>query len=261
MADIFIGTVSTNTTVGSVVEVMIADMVCTIKIVTNMFGDQLPIILKPSNVENQQIFYHIELLATLVKKDGTVAPAHPLSITSSRSRKEAWYEARFKVTGYNVCLEDHFDGELVEGNGLDEKHKRDFLFSVAGIPMQGTGKASNGKLIGLKAMKGKWHRNAKGNRDYAEGEDDVELLYQSGYGGKWKSAQVEHSLAVDPRKIPPLSKLNIESVGNRSADDTGSMIVGYHIDNFLGAGKEVVTTWLKSGLSGTERRVKFLGYK
>ena len=306
MADVLIGTVSTNTAVGSVVQMMVTDMLCTIKILPNVFGDQLPIIPKTSDVENKHVLYQIKLLAVLVRKDGTAVPAYPLSITSSRLRdkvvasgktddrgemiitvesreagalelstnaadlnlapykiilKEAWYEAKFKITGYNVCLEDDFDGELVEGNGLDEKHKRDFLFSVAGIPMQGTGKASNGKLIGLKAMKGKWHRNAKGNRDYVEEEDDLEFLYQSGFGGKWKSVQVDHSIAVDPRKIPPLSKVNIESVGDRFADDTGSMIAGYHIDNFLGAGKEVVTAWLKGGLSGTQRKVKFLGYK
>jgi 3D (Asp-Asp-Asp) domain-containing protein len=174
--------------------------------------------------------------------------------------KEAWYEAKFKITGYNVCLEDDFHGELTAGNGLDEKYRRDFLFSVDGIAMQGKGQASNGRLIGLKRLDASWHRNAKGNRDYIEDENGVTFQYLTEYGGKWKAVQAEHSIAVDPKKIAPLSRVHIEGVGERFADDTGSMSVGYHIDNFLGAGRAVVSAWLKGGVNGTERRVKFLGY-
>jgi 3D (Asp-Asp-Asp) domain-containing protein len=305
MADVLIGTVSTNTTSGSVAQVVVEDLICTIKIINNAFGDKLPIIPKTSNVENEHVLYHMKLLATLTGKDGAPAAATPLVVVSNRrgdkiaasgttdakgemtitlesrlpgalemstttakvtlapykiTLKEAWYEKTFKITGYNVCLEDDFKGELTEGKGLIEKHKSDFLYSVAGIPMQGTGKASNGKLIGLKKLEGDWHRNAKGNRDYIEDHDDVTFQYLTGYGGKWKPVTVDHSIAVDPRKIPPLSKVNIEGVGDRYADDTGSMIVGYHIDNFLGAGKQVASDWLKGGINGTERKVKFLGY-
>ena len=174
---------------------------------------------------------------------------------------EAWFEAKFKITGYNVCLEDDFNGELTDGKGLTEKHKCDFLFSVAGIPMQGTGMASDGKLIGLKRLDASWHRNAKGNRDYIEDRDGVTFQYLKQYGGKWRAVQEDRSIAVDPKKIPPLSKVHIDSVGDRFADDTGSMIIGHHIDNFLGAGKEVVALWLNGGVNGTHRNVKFLGYE
>lgn len=51
-----------------------------------------------------------------------------------------------------VCAEVDFSGALVSGTGLDEKHREDFLFGAAGIPRQGTGKATDGRYIRLQAM-------------------------------------------------------------------------------------------------------------
>ena len=85
MADVLIGTVSTNTTVGSVAQVVVEDLICTIKIINNAFGDQLPIIPKTSNVENKHGLYRLKLLATLKGKDGAPVPASPLVIVSNRT--------------------------------------------------------------------------------------------------------------------------------------------------------------------------------
>jgi 3D (Asp-Asp-Asp) domain-containing protein len=306
MMDVLIGIARTNTNEGSVTEIVVEDIICTITIIENEFGDLLPVIPKDSKVDKKRVLYRMRLLARLCGSGGTPVSAMSLRMVSDRAcdhvvtsgttdekgemcielnsrfpgtlnlttstegitsaaveitLKEAWFEAPFKITGYNVCLEDDFDGDLCEANGLRDKHKSDFLFSVAGIPMQGTGKASNGRLIGLKTLDANWHRNAKGNRDYIADRRGVTFQYLAEYGGKWNSVKENHSVAVDPRKIPPLAKLLIEGVGERFADDTGSMIMGYHIDHFLGAGREVVSTWLKGGVNGTKRKVKFLGYE
>jgi len=173
--------------------------------------------------------------------------------------KEAWYEATFKITGYNVCAEEDFNGKLVDGGGLDEKHKEDFLFSASGVPMQGTGKTTQGKYIRLDSFEGGWHRNARNNRDYVNTQSTVTFKYADGVIGSFNPVSVDHSIAVDPTVIPKKGKVNIEAVGDRYADDRGSAINGYHIDNFLGAGKAVVTAWTTGAVNGTQRRVKYLG--
>jgi 3D (Asp-Asp-Asp) domain-containing protein len=77
--------------------------------------------------------------------------------------------------------------------------------------------------------------------------------------GAFHEVKEEHSIAVDPYVIPKQAKVNIDGVGDRFADDRGSAIHAYHIDNFLGAGKKAVTAWPHGGVSGTQRRVKYLG--
>ncbi|MFC0167558.1 3D domain-containing protein [Pseudoduganella danionis] len=47
----------------------------------------------------------------------------------------------------------------------------------------------------------------------------------------------------------------------RFADDTGSAIRTYHIDNFLGTGNDVVKAWMHGGVNGTRRQVKYIGEK
>lgn len=78
---------------------------------------------------------------------------------------QAWYELPFLITGYNVCEENDFSGQFVEAQGLNEKHKEDFLFGAGGVPMQGSGKTSDGRYIRLSQMGGGWHRNKNGNPD------------------------------------------------------------------------------------------------
>lgn len=46
--------------------------------------------------------------------------------------QEAWFESPFLITGYNVCDENDFSGALVEGKGLEGKHKDDFPYGAAG---------------------------------------------------------------------------------------------------------------------------------
>ena len=173
--------------------------------------------------------------------------------------KEAWYEELFLITGYNVCEEEDFSGPLVVGSGLEEKHKEDFLFGARGIAMQGTGKDTDGRYIALAQMTGGWHRNSRGAPDRVMSPNGTSFKYVQGVIGKYGLVTENRSIAVDAHVIPPHAKVNIDGVGDRSADDKGSAIRDYHIDNFLGAGAAVVKTWMRGGVNGTKRRVKYLG--
>jgi 3D (Asp-Asp-Asp) domain-containing protein len=173
--------------------------------------------------------------------------------------KEAWYQSTFLITGYNVCAEVDFSGKLVEATGLREKHKDDFLFGAAGVPMQGTGLTEDGQYIRLKHFGGGWHVNKRGHRDSANSPSAVSFQYADGVMGAYGAVSENHSIAVDPTVIPRHAKVLIDGVGERFADDTGSAIRHYHIDNFLGVGEAVVSAWNHGGVNGTEKKVKYMG--
>lgn len=172
---------------------------------------------------------------------------------------EAWYESTFLITGYHVCAESDFSGELVSGKGLADKHKKDFLFSARGVPMQGTGQATNGRYVRLQSSNVSWHRNAAGHRDRVENSDSVAFAYADGVLGAFGEVTEGRSIAVDPKVIPKTAKVTIDGVGDRHADDRGSGISDYHIDNFLGAGHAVVRSWEQGGVNMTQRKVKYCG--
>jgi 3D domain len=207
---------------------------------------------------------HGDLLVTLETREqgnlelntttpGVTLPAFKLHI------KDAWYESTFLVTGYNVCDEADFSGPLVRGTGLNEQHRSDFLFGARGVPMQGTGRGTNGRYIRLQSMAGGWHRNPHGNRDRVANPGGVVFAYAASVLGAFGPVTVNHSIAVDPDVIPRNAAVDIAGVGARHADDRGSAIIGYHIDNFLGSGQAVVTAWLHGSVNGTQRQVKFVG--
>lgn len=173
--------------------------------------------------------------------------------------QEAWYESPFLITGYNVCDEIDFSGQLVEGKGLDEKHKDDFLYGAAGVAMQGTGRTTEGKYIRLNNKPGGWQKNKKGSPERLANPSAAEFAYASGIHGSYDDLKENYSIAVDKVVIPKKAKVEIEGLGERVADDSGGAIDLYHIDNFLGSGKAVVKAWLKGGINGTKRRVKYLG--
>lgn len=173
--------------------------------------------------------------------------------------QEAWYESPFLITGYNVCNENDFSGELVEGSGLDEKHKDDFLYGPSGVAMQGTGKAVDGKYITLTNKPGGWKKNARGKLERLENPSAARFAYVNAPRGKFANLRENSFIAVDPEIIPKKAKVEIQELGEKIADDTGGAIDLYHIDNFLGFGKAVVKAWLKGGINGTQRRVKYLG--
>lgn len=173
--------------------------------------------------------------------------------------QEAWFESPFLITGYNVCDENDFSGKPVEGKGLDEKHKDDFLYGAAGVAMQGTGKTVAGRYIRLANQPGGWEKTPKGNPVRLTNPSAAIFKYADDVRGAYGIVKENHSIAVDKSVIPKKAKVEIDGLGERVADDAGGAIDLYHIDNFLGSGKAVVKAWLKGGINGTERRVKYLG--
>lgn len=89
--------------------------------------------------------------------------------------------------------------------------------------------------------------------------ETTSFKYRDGVIGRYGLVTANNSIAVDPKIIPPNSKVEIDGVGKRSAHDTGDSIKSYHVDNFLGAGKDVVKDWLRGGINGRQRKIKFLG--
>jgi 3D (Asp-Asp-Asp) domain-containing protein len=152
--------------------------------------------------------------------------------------REAWYESPFLI-GYNICKEYNFLEDLVDRNGLSEKHKDDFLYSATGVAMQGTGIATDGKYIRI-ANKPGWEKNSKGNPEKLEKPESAIFAYSTGFYGKFADITENNSIAVDVRIISKKAKVEIDGVGLRIADDTGGRIKMYHIGNFLGSGKAVV---------------------
>lgn len=173
--------------------------------------------------------------------------------------KDAWYENTFLITGYHVCFEDEFAGELALARGLGDYHKSDFLYGARGVVMQGTGKASNGRYVRPTQVNSTWHRNSRGNRDILANPDGVAFTYTDSVQGAYGPITENHSIAVDPSVIPKRAQVEIEALGRRFADDTGSAIIGNHIDNFVGAGVVVQSAWENGAVNNTQRKVKFIG--
>jgi len=67
----------------------------------------------------------------------------------------------------------------------------------------------------------------------------VIFSYSDWVHGSFGDVSAIHSIAVDPAVIRPRAQGEIDAVGKRHADDRGSVILGYHIDNFLGFSKSV----------------------
>lgn len=173
--------------------------------------------------------------------------------------QEAWFESPFLITGYNVCDENDFSGQLAEGKGLKEKHKDDFLYGAAGVAMQGTGITTEGKYIRLVNKPGGWEKSPKGSPVRLANPSSAVFAYAKGILGTHDVVKEDYSIAVDRKIIPKKAKVEIDGLGERVADDSGGGIKLYHIDNFLGSGKAIVKAWLRGGINGTHRRVKYLG--
>ncbi|CAM2173733.1 3D domain-containing protein [Paraburkholderia sacchari] len=193
-----------------------------------------------------------ELTLTVLDEDIT---AVPLRVTL----KDAWYENTFLITGYHVCFEDEFTGGLALARGIGDYHKSDFLYGARGVVMQGTGKASNGRYVRPTQVNSTWHRNSRGNRDVLANPDGVAFAYTDSVQGAYGPVTENHSIAVDSTVIPRRSQVEIDAVGRRYADDTGSAIIGNHIDNFVGAGAAVQSVWEHGPVNNTQRKVKFIG--
>jgi 3D (Asp-Asp-Asp) domain-containing protein len=132
----------------------------------------------------------------------------------------------YQITHYTLALEDdplYANDELVDAKGLNEKHRRGFLYGGRGVLMQGSGLASNGQYITIDWGKG--------------GPKGANTTFKYGIGGARGSPEEWKSIAVDPTVIPLGSRVEIEiykDKGPFQANDTGKKIKGRHIDIFVG---------------------------
>lgn len=150
------------------------------------------------------------------------------------------------VTQYWPAPERWFSGPLVRVEGIPGRHRSDWLFGARGLPMQGEGIASNGRVYHFAGPYDLGWRNRAGRHTapcsapgfWTDGRPfrlalPARALFAAGHSRTlvyWKSA------AVDPHLIPFGSHIFLHALcstpthGWVVARDTGGAIGGAHID-------------------------------
>jgi len=177
-----------------------------------------------------------------------------------------------EVTAYIRCIEEELEEKAVNypeiwnPTGEDTidvgTFNRAFLYSYDGVPMQGSGKFGENRLlkcitngIGWIEENGKkWIADEDGIQFYekslwAQSPYDI-TIGASGFGiSAW------HVVAVDPDVIPPGSIIYLDDFkdltlsngikldGYFVAEDSGGGINGNHIDIFVGTGNDAIDEW------------------
>jgi 3D (Asp-Asp-Asp) domain-containing protein len=128
------------------------------------------------------------------------------------------YENKFLTTCYSIAVEADTPVQPTNNKvcGLPGKtYRTGFLKDVK---MQGSGVALNGQIV-----------HYKGNGCF-----NFDTCARTASGA---CAVVGTTIAVDPSVIPRGSKVAIDLLGGRIAQDGGGWINGYHIDNYMGAAR------------------------
>jgi len=202
--------------------------------------------------------------------------------------------ADVEITAYNLALESELEGdgtEVENPNGIEGVFYAHFLYSARGLPMQGSGRSRDGRVVqylssisdvhwlnkngettGPQGAGQPWsagppvkihppenaHFSVLDKEKYPYGEGArgaITPLFPETPGEKLPSKIP--SIAVDPEVIEYRSIVYIESLkegpsyGYFQALDTGSAIKGNHIDVFVGAGEEAMIKYRQ--LSGEEK--------
>ena len=170
---------------------------------------------------------------------------------------EAWYEAPFLITAYNVPHENEFCGSAAFGNGVGY-HKHDFLFGGHGIIMEGSGMASDSRYIQFVSGAMRWDEHYR----CVLNPEDAVFEYVDSPLGAFGPVIENATIAVDPRILPPHHKVEISGsrwLGERRAEDVGQAVKGFHFDNFAGAGQGRIGCRERSGGNILDAKVKYLG--
>jgi 3D (Asp-Asp-Asp) domain-containing protein len=129
----------------------------------------------------------------------------------------AHYQNNFLVTCYVISNESDFANTALVNNvnGLPaaSKYRQGFISDVR---MQGSGQAADGTIL-----------HYDGNNRYS-----VQSCARTASGA---CAVDGSTIAVDPKVIPLRGTVAIDTIGSRSARDTGGAINGNHIDVYFGA--------------------------
>ncbi len=140
-----------------------------------------------------------------------------LESVSETTCPEGWDDlGDFRLTAYVLAQEAEFENTPdVEGVcGLEGSWPLGFLFDQ-GVRLQGSGRARDGRIV---------HYRGRGCFEVLDCP-----LTASG-----RCADSNRTVAVDPSVIPLGSKLLIEGLGPRRAEDVGGGIRGSHIDVYYG---------------------------
>jgi len=125
----------------------------------------------------------------------------------------------FRLTSYVRSLESEFPDQpsVTDPCGLKGgTYRKKFLDDVK---MQGSGQTVDGQIIR--------YTGTHGGRDCF-------TKAQCALGAIGRCITPNVSVAVDPTVIPLGTKLYIQGVGERRAEDTGDLIKGHHIDLYIG---------------------------
>jgi 3D (Asp-Asp-Asp) domain-containing protein len=148
----------------------------------------------------------------------TLASAEIPTVRAARIKwLPAKYQNTFLVTCYAVTNEDRYANTPlvgpVKGLPADKKYREGFISDVR---FQGSGIASDGTTI-------HW----EGNGRYAIRNCPLTASGACAVDGT--------TVAIDPKIIPLRSKINVDGLGSRQAQDTGGRINNYHIDEYFGS--------------------------
>lgn len=129
----------------------------------------------------------------------------------------ARYENTFLVTCYVISNENDFASsasiDKVPGLPPENKYRQGFISDVR---LQGSGQSTSGSII---------HYDGHGRYS----------LQSCALTATGACAVDGQTIAVDPTVIPRRGTVAIDTVGSRTAQDTGGAITGYHIDEYYGA--------------------------
>ncbi|EYF02892.1 golvesin C-terminal-like domain-containing protein [Chondromyces apiculatus] len=145
----------------------------------------------------------------------------------------------FQLTNYIVAQESQLAGQHTGDSsficppGLNGNcYRKEFLCSGWGVPMQGTGLASDGKYIKYVGGGGPW----SSGYTWWQNCGSTTFAYVNGVtGASGRTLVANYSIAVDPGYIALGSYVWIDSHNHWfRADDTGGAIDGYHLDIYTG---------------------------
>lgn len=185
------------------------------------------------------------LVAAALALTLTGCPPPPPPPAVQPLRRPRWIEDTL-VTQYWPAPERWFTGALVRAQGILGRHRADWLFGARGLPMQGEGTATDGRVYHFAGPYGSGWVNRRGgltrpcvapgawtNGRPARLAHPAQARFAPGHSRTlvyWKS------VAVDPRVIPLGSRIFMRALcatparGWVVARDTGGAIGGAHVD-------------------------------
>lgn len=114
------------------------------------------------------------------------APVPRVLHVPSRHRHGKWLKG-FTITEYWPAPESWFVGQLVSGPGLSGKHRIDWLYSAAGVSMQGEGLGLDGQMYHLQSPgDGGWVTATGKPTSPSDGWSAGSPFWRA--GGYWRSA-------------------------------------------------------------------------